>query len=506
MKVAVIGGGVSGIGATWLLNEHSPHEVHLYEAAPQLGGHATFPTFTFPGKEPVSVDVGFILFNTKNYPNFLRFVKLFPGLKPHSLKLTASISSLSSPTSSIRTLPSLVHPSRLLDPSAWRRAYDVARFGACARELISDENAAAFGGLSMREYIRRERFSTEFVRDYLNPMSAAIWSTPADKTSLDFPARALTRFLFNHNLLHTGGDTPDWLTFSRSSNTYIKEALAHLPSNQLHLATSVQAVRTLDSGRVQLTTSSGAIEEFDHIVIATHSDATLRMLEAGGRVTSEERAILGSVKWNTNRVVLHYDEALMPSNRADWACWNCLTLSDPDPNNERLNKSRVSLTYWMNAIQGINEEKHGLVFVTSNPPVAPDPSKTIGVYAFDHPQLDANAIRAQEKLPEIQNTRGLSYAGAWNHYGFHEDGFTAGLLAVTKYSNLPDVFPPFDIVPALPSPNESVLAAKFFTILEHTGSPIVVGAIGSTILSAVRGAIHLGVLSGAVIAAFTCNV
>jgi hypothetical protein len=174
----------------------------------------------------------------------------------------------------------------------------------------------------------------------------------------------------------------------------------------------------------------------------------------------------------------------------------------------------------MNAIQGIDEKEYGHVFATSNPPVQPETEKTIGTYLFDHPQLDANvriipspatrsvinnhskAIHAQGLLPSIQNTRGISYAGAWVHYGFHEDGLTAGLLAVTKYSNLPDVVPPFEILEALPCSKKVTMASRAFSAFERSGLRMFVGTVGSTALAALNGVIRLGVLGGGVVIIF----
>ncbi|KAG8708101.1 hypothetical protein FRC09_001436 [Ceratobasidium sp. 395] len=248
------------------------------------------------------------------------------------------------------------------------------------------------------------------------------------------------------------------------SHQYVNRILSKLPAAQLHLSTPVQAISTpTDSSKVTIQLPSGT-EEFDHVILATHSDTSLKMLQHGNGMTSEEEAILGSFEWNKNRTVLHADEDLMPKRRAAWSCWNYLTFSEINARGEkRANANKVAFinrTYCMNHLQHISEPKHGPVLVTLNPPFEPKPELVVAQARYEHPVVSAQSVRAQSELPSIQNVRGISYAGAWTKYGFHEDGFTSGLKAAASIplSNL-RVSIPFSVT----SPDrasESVIVRK----------------------------------------------
>ncbi|KAK1236106.1 hypothetical protein PQX77_000650 [Marasmius sp. AFHP31] len=355
----------------------------------------------------------------------------------------------------------------------WRMIYDVLRFNASARRLIGRWGSGQdWEDISIGEYLKRNGYSNAFSDNYLIPMTAAIWSTPPDKCALDFPARTLIQFMHNHHLLQITGK-PSWLTIPGGRQVYRKNVAVsrdstssrqpsicqHHTLGPLALTTSFVNTRrlsvitwvrntprddylltamlkdfdsTVGNGaahpKVTLATASGETEEFDHVILACHSDTALKILRAGQGVTEEEERILGLFQWNKNESVLHHDEELMPLSRLAWSCWNYLTYSEVD------GKGKRKANYGMNALQHISEKEYGPVLVTLNPPFKPAPEKTIGRYQYDHPVLDANAVRAQSLITSIQGKRSISYAGAYLKYGFHEDGFTSGLLAATRYA------------------------------------------------------------------------
>ncbi|KAJ6585604.1 FAD/NAD(P)-binding domain-containing protein [Mycena capillaripes] len=485
MKVAVIGSGVSGLAATWLLNEYSEHEVHLYEADNRPGGHANTVKFTPPGKQSedgVYVDTGFIVFNPSTYPNFIKFLKLH-AIKILPTEMTFSVSrdggSFEWAGKDLMTI--FCQPYRLIDPNMWRLIYDVLRFNACARSIITSESNADF---SIGEYLDREGYSDSFKDNYLIPMTACIWSTPPDKCAMDFPAKTLIQFMNNHHLLQITGK-PSWLTLEGGSRVYVNKILGKLPAAQLHLSTPVRSVSTqTGTDAVQLTTASG-IETYDHVIFACHSDAVLSILKAGEGITTEEQEILSMFQWNQNEAVLHSDVKLMPRSRLAWSCWNYLTQSVLDTQGHRkTNSDQVSLTYGMNDLQHIPEAKYGPVLVTLNPPFEPRADTVAGRYAYAHPVLDAQAVRAQKLMRTIQRTRGLSYAGAYLRYGFHEDGFASGLDAA-RYLFPPEALPfeiDLDVDRRPPSAWPAVL---FFALFEGSGMRTVVGVIGSRVLALV---------------------
>lgn len=380
------------------------------------------------------MDTGFIVFNPTTYPNFLQFLRLFPSINILPTEMTFSVSrdngAFEWAGNNLMTV--FCQPKRLLDPDMWRLLYDVLRFNACARRILSDE--AVSESTSISDYLKRERYSGSFTNNYLIPMTAAIWSTPPDKCATDFPARTLIRFMRNHHLLQVTGK-PKWLTIQGGSINYVKQILSKLPADQLHLSTPVQSIRSLPDSRIELRTATGAVEIYDRVIMACHSDTARSILEAGGAaeeggITARERDILGIFKWNKNECILHHDERLMPRSKPAWSCWNYLTSSVVDADGNVLpNEPRISLTYGMNDLQHIPLQDYGPVLVTLNSPFEPAAEKVVGRWKYEHPVLDAQAVRAQKLLKLIQGTRSIWYAGAYTKYGFHEDGFASGLAA-----------------------------------------------------------------------------
>ncbi|TEB20132.1 FAD/NAD(P)-binding domain-containing protein [Coprinellus micaceus] len=470
MKIAVVGSGVSGLAATWLLNEYSEHEVHLYESDSRPGGHANTVRFEPPGKgdsEGVDVDTGFIVCNPSTYPNFLRFAALqkpgsqganVPGVQLAPTEMTFSVSRNAGEFEWAGKNPLAVfcQPWRFFEPSMWRMVYDVFRFNACAiRVLMLSEGKEKE---SIGEYLENEGYSNAFKDDYLIPMTAAIWSTPPGKCFDDFPAKTLIQFMYNHHLLQII-DKPSWLTLQGGSHTYVKSILAKLPKSQLHLSTAIASLTShISTGSskptVTLSTTDGKQAQYDHVILACHSDAALKILEVGN-ATKEERDVLGMFEWNRNEVVLHSDPGLMPQSRMAWSCWNYLTSSSKSDTGKGQEIDRVSLTYGMNDLQHISETKYGPVLVTLNPPFHPDPEKTRGWWKYDHPVLDAKAVEAQYLMPTIQNRRSITFAGAWLKYGFHEDGFTSGLLAACAVDEEPGAVPIFS-----PGPSKGAVTSR----------------------------------------------
>ncbi|KAG2123795.1 hypothetical protein DEU56DRAFT_893401 [Suillus clintonianus] len=496
MKIAVVGSGVSGLAATWALNEHSPHEVHLYEVEDRAGGHANTISYIPPGKsdkDAVDVDTGFIVFNPTTYPNFLRFLQRIPTIRILQTEMTFSVCRDSGlfewAGKNVATL--FCQPSRLLDPDMWRLVYDVLRFNACARRLVSSKAASDDSDLSIGDYLDREGYSASFRDNYLIPMTAAIWSTPPDKCLMNFPARTLVQFMSNHHLLQVTGK-PSWLTIEGGSRKYVDAILSQLPKERLHLSSPVTAIcRTTQGGRNTIllkTRNEDAVTLYDRVILACHSDACTAILKGGRDLRDDEEDILKSFTWNKNVAVLHSDINLMPKARTAWSCWNYLTFSSlNDRGGHKANINKVALTYYMNELQHLPEDLHGPVLVTLNPPTDPDVTKTAARFAYDHPILDTKAIIAQKAMPNIQGRGGVLFAGAWLGYGFHEDGFTSGLRAVTEH--IDGVQLPFEIAGADREPR-AVFIAPFFDFLEVTGIRAIVGTALKLVLLLVKFIVH----------------
>nr|VWP01065.1 Multicopper oxidase GIP1 (EC (Aurofusarin biosynthesis cluster protein GIP1) (Gibberella pigment protein 1) (Laccase-1) [Ganoderma boninense] len=356
-------------------------------------------------------------------------------------------------------------PKRLLDLNVWRLLYDVLRFNANAqRFLVELENKSSDAErISIGTYLERHGYSDSFRDNYLIPMTAAIWSTPPDKCSLDFPAKTLIRFMHNHHLLQVAG-RPKWLTLRGGSRTYVKRILSRLAPSQLHLSTPIQALKSVpETKHLELTTASGEKLSFDHVIFACHTDTTVDILEAGDGMTSEEAPVLRAFKWNKNEAVLHSD-VQTPACGAN------------------------GLSDWMGLLQDLPDKYGDPILVTLNPPLEPKPELTYGRYKYDHPILSEEAIRAQAFLPSIQNTRGISFAGAWTKYGFHEDGFTSGLRAAAALAG-PSANLPFEIASLDRPPDETaVRLAHYFDVFEGWGAAWILGNVFATVL-AVLGAL-----------------
>ncbi|KAH9980028.1 hypothetical protein BGW80DRAFT_1272690 [Lactifluus volemus] len=371
------------------------------------------------------------VFNPPTYPNFLRFLKLHSSIEIIKTQMTFSVSrdggAFEWAGDGLRSV--FCQPKRVFDLGMWRMLFDIMRFNACAVRVLSEKD-----DLSIGEYLRREGYSSR---------------TPPDVCSIDFPAKTLIRFLYNHHLLQITGK-PSWLTIKGGSKKYVNSILAKLPAEQLHLSTPVQAVSSTGGGLI-LETTAGARHKFDHVIFACHSDDALRILEAGSAATPEEREALSAFRWNRNEVWLHSDESLMPRSRLAWSCWNYLTRTSVNEQGvKRVNDPQVSLTYWMNDLQRLSADKHGHLFATLNPLSPPSSSRVLGRYSYSHPVLSSDAVRAQRALAQLnasaaESGRNRAFAGAWARYGFHEDGFTTGLRVA---ASLPGVALPFSIADA----------------------------------------------------------
>ncbi|KAI2632026.1 amine oxidase [Hypoxylon sp. NC1633] len=437
-KVAIVGSGCAGIGALWALNR-THHDVYLYEAADRLGGHTNTVEWK-KGKFTTLVDTGFIVLNSATYPNFINFLKSI-RVKAVSAPMTFGVSRDRGKFEWAGTDLDSIFCQRknVFSLRMWRLIFDIVRFNQFALDLLKDDDNDSYPNFkgagtparpmeTIGEYLDREGYSGTFRNDYLLPMTAAVWSTSPDKCALEFPAVTLIRFMWNHHLLSTIATRPDWLTVEGGSKSYIDAVINGFPPNHLFLNTAVKHLTNDEDGRVRLHLENGRTEVFDHVILATHGDQAYQIIKPSA--TTEEKAIMSSFKTSENTCILHSDLTNMPKRRNAWSSWNYLTASSPWTGKD---VDKISLTYNMNMLQNIPRESFGDVLVTLNPIYEPKPDTVQGRYSYSHPLYNAAAIRAQQALPGIQNKRGISYAGAWTKYGFHEDGFSSGLHAAQAH-------------------------------------------------------------------------
>jgi predicted NAD/FAD-binding protein len=401
MKIAVIGGGVAGLGAAYGLKD--AHDVTLYEKDARLGGHANTVTIDYDGVS-IEVDTGFIVFNQLNYPNLLG---LFADLGVDSRLTDMSFACAGGGMEWSSNFPRGVFAQKrnLVSPSFLRMLHEIGRFNTTAR---TDLAMTALEGVTLGAYLRLRGFHDTFRDRYLLPMGAAIWSTTEGQMA-DVPAETFLRFFANHGLLNV--KQPIWSTVVGGSRTYVSK-LQTLLGGRIRAGTGVVSVNRTALG-VEVRDTFGELERYDHVIFASHSDQALAALSDAD---PEERAFLGAIRYASNQAILHRDPNLMPKRRAAWGSWNYVTDLKPE--------IPPYVTYWMNSLQHIDETKP--LFVSLNGP-EPDPALIFGRFDYEHPQFDGAALAAQRRFSRIQGRGGVWYAGAWLGYGFHEDGLTSGL-------------------------------------------------------------------------------
>ena len=401
----MVGSGVSGLVSAHLLSPR--HDVVLFEADARVGGHVHTVDVAEPGG-PVAVDTGFIVFNDRTYP---RFIKLLGRLGVASQESDMSFS-VRSDRRDLEygggSLAALFAQGRnLLSPRFLRMVLDVLRFYREARAL-ADEGPE----VGLLAWLRSRGYSEAFVQDHLLPMVGAVWSSSRGGAH-DFPARFLARFLDNHGLLQLTG-RPAWRTVRGGSRAYVR-AILDAFRGEVRTACPVASLRRED-GAVVVRAAGGAPERFDHAVVACHADQALRLLEDP---SPAERQALSAFPYRRNDVLLHHDERVMPRRRRVWSSWNYHLDDDGQPG--------ASVTYWMNGLQRLAAPRQ--YFVTLNRPAAVAPERVLRRLEYEHPVFTAAGVAAQARHPELIGHRRTSYCGAYWRNGFHEDGVVSALAA-----------------------------------------------------------------------------
>ncbi|HEY7852233.1 MAG TPA: NAD(P)/FAD-dependent oxidoreductase [Caulobacteraceae bacterium] len=413
LKIAIIGSGISGMSAAWLLSQR--HNITLYEADTRLGGHSH--TVDAPVEDGHAVvDMGFIVYNEANYPNLVAlFDHLGVPTKPSNMGFSVSLDGGRIEYGG-DSLPALfAQPRNLLSPRFWSMLKDLVRF---YREAPTHACALHTGMTSLGEYLDAQGYGSAFQDDHLLPQAAAIWSASVNDIRA-YPAAAFIRFCENHGLLKII-DRPLWRTVEGGSRAYVSRLTA-LFAGKVRQGLPVTGLTRVGDG-VLVRDAAGHAERYDHVVIATHADHGLGLLDDP---TPEERQILGAFAYCRNRAVLHSDEDLMPVRRGTWSAWNYVGRAGVDG---------LCVTYWMNRLQDL--PRRSPLFVTLNPISEPDPAKVIRTEVYDHPLFDAPALRAQERLWELQGRGNTWWCGSYFGSGFHEDGLQAGLAVAEALGGL----------------------------------------------------------------------
>ena len=409
-RIAVIGGGISGMGAAYELR-HS-HEVVLFEAEPRLGGHARS---VMAGKKGnMAVDTGFLVFNNQNYPHLVRlFEELDVPTIPSDMSFGVSINGGWLEYGILAPSAIFAQKLNLLRPKFYMMLRDILRFNKRAKETQISAT------ITIGELIDDWELGDWFRDYYLTPFTGAIWSTPIDKI-LDFPAQSMITFMKNHALLGASGQHK-WRTVRGGSTEYVSRLKEELIRTgvEVRLATPVTAVFR-QPGKVEVISKGFGPEVFDEVIFATHSDISLKILSDA---TPIERAALEAVKYQSNEMVLHADKTIMPKRKAAWAAWNYT--EDKDRKSDR-----IDLTYWVNRLQSL--PKDDPCFVTLNTQRNIDEKLIYDRCTFQHPVFDASAMLAQNVIKEFNGSYGTWFCGAWMRNGFHEDGLATGIEAARQ--------------------------------------------------------------------------
>ena len=419
-RVAIIGSGISGLATAHALRSHA--DITLFEAGAYFGGHTHTVDVTLPTPQgPVThgVDTGFLVFNERTYPGLIAlFAELGVETSRSDMSFSVKIpgsrpgSALEWSGSSLNTV--FAQRSNLLNWKFLRMLRDVVRFNRQATALA--ENGAEAAMLQpLGDFLLAGNYSAEFRDWYFLPMLGCIWSCPTDQM-LQFPVATMIRFCHNHGLIQVA-NRPQWWTVTGGAKHYVDKIVADIADKRLN--TPVKSIRRdglSAGGAVQVVTASQE-ESFDKVVLATHSDQSLALLE---QPTLAERAVLGAISYQPNRAVLHTDASVLPTNKLAWAAWNYERASDP-----QCESSQVCLHYLLNMLQPLPFAQP--VLVSLNPARAIAPHHIMGEFDYAHPVFDGAAIRAQKEVPGLQGLRDSYFCGAWTGYGFHEDGLKSGL-------------------------------------------------------------------------------
>ena len=413
MKIAIIGSGISGLSSALLLSQK--HNITLFEIDKRFGGHANTVNITHK-QNLIPVDTGFIVYNKLNYPNLIGFFDFLKIETIHS-DMSFAVSARDGQLEYSGSMTGIFAQKRnLLNIKFYKMLKDIVVFFLFGYKYAFQVK----GNESLGAYVKRCKFSNEFINDHLIPMSSAIWSCP-EKEILNFPAKTLLTFFKNHQLINFIF-RPKWRTVKGGSRQYVNKVIEKLKKNKKNKLVLNSKIKSIFSknNKIEINFEKNT-EIFDKVVMATHPDQTIGLVQ---NLDKKSTDILSKFKYQKNIVYLHSDKNFMPKNKKTWSSWNYIS-------SEKEEKS--SVTYWMNLLQKINNSLD--IFVSLNPYIIPSKSLTYKKIIYEHPIFNSKTNEAQSKMIEIQGKNNIFYAGAWLKYGFHEDGI-ASAVNISKTLNI----------------------------------------------------------------------
>jgi predicted NAD/FAD-binding protein len=409
MKIAIIGSGIAGNFAAYKLGQ--AHDITVFESGSYVGGH-TNTVDVYEDDRSIAVDTGFIVFNDRTYPNFIRLLDEI-GQASQASEMSFSVQAddgkLEYSGSSLNGL--FAQRRNIVRLPFYRMIRDILRFNKTALpgiDHLDDEE-------TLGDYLNKNGYSHEFIDHYLVPMAAAIWSAEPGSV-LEMPVRFLVRFFANHGLLQIG-DRPIWRVIEGGSREYVDKLVAG-HRDRIRLNSPVQSIRRIED-RVEVNSATGGTESFDYVFVACHSDQALALLKDA---TPAEQEVLGAIRYQSNEAILHTDASLMPKRRCAWAAWNYHIPRD--------SSGHVAVTYNMNILQGLEANKQYLVTLNNDRHINPD--KVIRTVQYEHPVYSRASVAAQGRQAEINDDRTF-FCGAYWRNGFHEDGVVSALNALEHF-------------------------------------------------------------------------
>ena len=412
MRIAVIGSGISGLSAAHYLSKKN--KVDLFEKEDHFGGHS----YTIDVKDNnnhVPVDIGFIVFNFKTYPNFVKFLNDNGiEIEKSNMSFSVSVKETEIEYCGKGLLGIFSNKKNLLNFDFFKMFFEIIKFYKKSNNLKNIEE-----NLTLDDFLKREKMSKYFINYHIIPMVSAIWSMPPYEAK-QMPLKFFLKFFQNHGLFNLK-NRPQWYTIKNRSRTYVKKILETI-SGEYYKNYRINKISRLSNGVKIYYGGNNEFFDYDKVVIATHADEALSLITDP---TPEEKSILANFKYKNNIAIIHTDESLMPKNKKAWSSWNSSVNKE--------NTSETSITYWLNLLQNLKTNKN--IFLSLNPFLKIDPKKIISKVKFTHPYYDKEALENQNRLKNIQNKKNLLFCGSYFGYGFHEDGIKSSLEMIKSFND-----------------------------------------------------------------------
>ena len=404
MKIAVVGSGISGLSAAYYLSKK--HHVDLFEREDHFGGHS-YSIDVLINEKKVSIDIGFIVFNHKTYPNLINFFKENEiAIEKSDMSFSVDVKDTNFEYCGRGLKGIFSNKSNLLNPKFLRMFFDIISFYKSCDKIKEFQKKITLG-----EFVKKEKLSKSFIDYHLIPMVSAIWSMPPYQAS-QMPLKFFLKFFQNHGLFKLK-NRPQWYTVSNRSKTYVNKVLSKI-SGEYFKNYKINKIKRISTGVQVYYGGSNEFFDYDKVVVATHADEALSLID---NPLEEEKSILSNFSYKENLAIIHIDESVMPKNKNVWASWNsCVNKKNLEIN---------SLTYWLNILQNLKCDQN--IFLTLNPSIEIPENKILKKVKFTHPYFNQTALDYQKKLDVLQNKKNILFCGSYFGYGFHEDGIKSSI-------------------------------------------------------------------------------